>query len=150
MFLLISSRGIGPKELVSSTLWWQGPAWDQPNRNDWRRKNTRAEEIRPPVKDMTIRFSGYRRMLRVLQTTYPRHLESGLSPATTEVPAVEASKTLREDRRCGSFERHRTLSSIMALGHCRRCPPRSRWTSQSCDSERSLQKSSQPPGASPR
>lgn len=75
----LASRGVSPRELSESKLWWQGPEWllkgpeDWPNLNDWRRKNDNLPELRnttlivgPPAKDLITRFSSHKRMLRVL------------------------------------------------------------------------------------
>ena len=54
----LASRGMSPKELVHSQLWWQGPEWLSqepgawPSRTDWRRKNKDLPELRTVV--MTI------------------------------------------------------------------------------------------------
>ena len=75
----LASRGIGPKELTESRLWWQGPEWlvlspeGWPSRTDWRRKNHDLPELRtvvmtacPPPEDLTLGFSSYNRMVRVI------------------------------------------------------------------------------------
>ena len=79
----LASRGVSPRELSESKLWWQGPEWllqgpeAWPHKNDWRRKNDKLPELRtttltvgPPTKDLIIRFSSHKRMLRVLSWCY--------------------------------------------------------------------------------
>ena len=75
----LASRGLSPQLLVENSLWWYGPAWLQlepgewPSYNGWRRSRaenpelvcyTALEEL--PTDELVQRFSGYRRMLRVL------------------------------------------------------------------------------------
>ena len=75
----LASRGISPKELTKSKLWWHGPEWlvlspeGWPSRTDWRRKNHDLPELRtvimtacPPPEDLTLGFSSYNRMVRVI------------------------------------------------------------------------------------
>ena len=75
----LASRGIGPKKLTESRLWWQGPEWlvlspeGWPSRTDWRRKNHDLPELRtvvmtacPPPEDLTLGFSSYNRTVRVI------------------------------------------------------------------------------------
>ena len=55
----LASRGMSPKELVVSTLWWQGPEWlsqepgTWPSRVDWRRKNQNLPELKKTVLTIT-------------------------------------------------------------------------------------------------
>ena len=75
----LASRGVGPKELVESKLWWQGPEWllqgpdAWPARTDWMCRNKDLPELRPviltvgpPEDNVVIHFSSYQRLLRVM------------------------------------------------------------------------------------
>ena len=75
----LASRGVSPKDLVDSELWWQGPDWlsqspeTWPARTDWRRKNNNLPELRttiltvgPPKDNIVTHFSSYNRLLRVV------------------------------------------------------------------------------------
>ena len=79
----LASRGVSPRELSESKLWWQVPEWllqgpeAWPHKNDWRRKNDKLPELRtttltvgPPTKNLITRFSSHKRMLRVLSWYY--------------------------------------------------------------------------------
>ena len=70
---------MGPKELVNSKLWWQGPEWllqgpeNWPSRTDWRRKSKDLPELKKVVMTVELpdnallsRFSSYTRLLRVM------------------------------------------------------------------------------------
>ena len=70
---------MGPKELVNSKLWWQGPEWllqgpeNWPSRTDWRQKSKDLPELKnvvmtvePPDNALLSRFSSYTRLLRVM------------------------------------------------------------------------------------
>ena len=74
-----SSRGLSPKQLVDSKLWWEGPHWlvadasRWPNLSSWRSKTVESEQpqchtlsVEPPPDILIRRFSGYKKMLRVL------------------------------------------------------------------------------------
>ena len=75
----LASRGVSPKDLVDSQLWWQGPDWlsqspeTWPTRTDWRRKNNNLPELKttiltvgPPEDNIVTHFSSYNRLLRVV------------------------------------------------------------------------------------
>ena len=75
----LASRGLSPKQLVDSKLWWEGPHWlvadasRWPNLSSWRSKTVESEQpqchtlsVEPPPDILIRRFSGYKKMLRVL------------------------------------------------------------------------------------
>ena len=79
----LASRGVSPRELSESKLWWQGPEWllqgpkAWPHKNDWRWKNDKLPELRtttltagPPMKDLITRLFSHKRMLRVRSWSY--------------------------------------------------------------------------------
>ena len=67
----IASRGSTPHQLMSFSLWWDGPDWlrDPPDawpaKTDWKRKDSLPETkpailiTSPPTEDVTIAFSDY-------------------------------------------------------------------------------------------
>ena len=75
----LASRGVSPKDLIDTQLWWHGPEWlsqspeTWPARTDWRRKNHDLPELKvvvmtigPPEDNIIKRFSSYTRLLRVV------------------------------------------------------------------------------------
>ena len=105
----LASRGVGPKELVNSKLWWQGPEWllqgpeYWPSRTDWRRKNRDLPELRPvllinsPTDDsILLHFSSYSRLIRVV--TWCMRFVSNLR-RTLEERQLIPLQTLQEQRR---------------------------------------------------
>ena len=73
----VLSRGISPKELVSHTLWWNGPSWLSLSPVLWpRRPDLNGKDELPEMKscvlqvnlvpeNFTVRFSSFDRLIRV-------------------------------------------------------------------------------------
>ena len=79
----LASRGVSPRELVESRLWWQRPDWlsqepgTWPSRTDWRRKNKDLPELRTvvltiappkdelPHSELIHQYSSYTKLLRI-------------------------------------------------------------------------------------
>ncbi|XP_075159324.1 uncharacterized protein LOC142232403 [Haematobia irritans] len=91
----LGTRGSRPRELISNSLWWNGPSWLTNPESTWPTRNPIIPELAPKIvtahqsiaqqNDVVSRFSSYSRALRVISYVFRFYRHSHPQHKTDQV-----------------------------------------------------------------